>query len=348
MSRGLIGIIACNAGKPFATKVTEELAKIRQESQLKLIIPTKEYHFANTEIKTELLSKVRGMDIYIIQDVENSTIPQDQEGSKLKQDSYSVDENLRALKTAVYAAKICGAQHIAAVLPVFPYSRQDKQQAREAITAALIAREIEIAGADSIITMDIHNLATAGFFKEAVFINLFGSRNLIPYIRQNLNLSNLIVVAPDEGGVKRASFFARILQTRLAIMHKERDYSTVNEVTSIKLLGEVNNKDVLLVDDMIDTAGTLVTAARTLKQQGAKNIYFCTSLACLNPPALERLDILYKEGILTQLITTDAIFHGNLNRDHPWYTEVTVADYFAQVIHTVNTGESVSRLLQKQ
>lgn len=348
MSRGPIGIIACDAGKPFATKVAEELAKVRQESQLKLIIPTKEYHFANTEIKTELLSKVRGMDVYIIQDVENSAVPEDEEGNKLKRDPYAVDENLRALKTAIYAAKICGAQHITAVLPIFPYSRQDKQQAREAITAALIAREIEIAGADSIITLDIHNLATAGFFQKAVFINLFGSRNLIPYIRQHLDLQNLVVIAPDEGGVKRASFFARTLQTKLAIMHKERDYSTVNEITGIKLLGDVQGKDVLLVDDMIDTAGTLVTAARTLKQQSVHKIYFCTSLACLNSPALERLDILYKEGILTQLITTDAIFHGKLSKEHPWYTEVTVADYFAQVIHTVNIGESVSKLLQKQ
>ena len=347
--RGPIGIIACSSGKPFATKVAEELAKLRKESQLKLIIPTKESHFANTEIKTELLSKVRGTDVYIIQDVENGVIPTNENGVQVRKEPYSVDENLRALKTALYAAKICGAGHITAVLPIFPYSRQDKQQAREAITAALVAEEIEHAGADSVITMDIHNLAIAGFFKKAVFINLFGSRNLIPYIKENINLNNLVVVAPDEGSVKRASFFARELQTKLAIMHKERDYSKINEVVNIKLLGDVNNKDVLLVDDMIDTAGTLAKAARTLKlEHGAKNIYFVTSLSCLNNPAFELLKRLYDEGILTQLITTDAVYHGeDLEKRYPWYKEVSVAEYVARVINTTNTGESVSSLLKR-
>jgi len=245
--RGVLKIMACRSGQPFAQKVVLELNKyLAEKGELPIeLITSREVTFANQEIKTILDESIRGADIYIIQDVENCT------------ENLSIDQNLRALKTSIDAARRADAHYITAILPVFPYSRQDKQIGREGITAAQIAEEIENAGADKVITLDVHNTAIAGFFRKAKFENLHASKNLIDYIKQAIPLDNLIVVAPDESGTKRASHYAQLLGTKLAIVYKKRDYSRESQIESTTLLGDVSGKDVLIIDDMISTGGTL-------------------------------------------------------------------------------------------
>jgi ribose-phosphate pyrophosphokinase len=336
--RGPIAIIACKSGKRFAEKVLIELNNYLIESGMRDIelLDSEEIQFANSEIKTIINDSIRGKDVYIIQDVENST------------NDLSIDQNLRALKTAIDAARRADAHYITAVLPVFPYARQDKQIGRECITAVQVAEEIENAGADRVLTLDIHNTAIAGFFRKAKFENLRASKNILDYVRQNICLDNLVVVAPDEGGTKRASYYAQVLKTKLAIVYKKRDYGKTSEVESTTLLGNVEGKDILIIDDMISTGGTLCSISKMLKREfGVNEIYLACSLPLFNSPAIERLNELFSNRIIQQVIGTDAVSHGpELGTNNLWYKELSVAKYFAKVIYNINNCISLSALLK--
>jgi ribose-phosphate pyrophosphokinase len=336
-NRGKLGIISCESGRHFAEKVVERLKEIikkEQDGSDELLRLSKETIFANTEIKTELGESIRNQDVYIFQDVENES------------QGLSVNDNLMALKTAINAAKLSNAHSITAVIPVYPYARQDKPKTREGISAAMIARELEDCGASRVITLDVHNEAIAGFFRTAVLENLRASKDLMDYVKNNIGTENLIVVAADVGGAPKADFFARRLGTKLAIMHKERDYTCANCVERMNLVGDVTGKDVLVAEDMIDTAGTLVTAAKKLKEMGAKRVFFSASLAMFNGPAVERIDKAYAEGIITKVIGTNVIFKElDFAKEHPWYGEVSLERYFARVIYNINKGKSITKLL---
>ena len=335
-NRGKLGIISCESGKHFAEKVIERLKEIikEEDDSEEIMRRTKETAFSNTEIKTEIEESIRNQDIYIFQDVEN------------KSKGMSVNDNVMALKTAINAAKLSNAHCITAVIPAYPYARQDKPKTREGVTAAMIARELEDSGASRVITLDLHNDAIAGFFRHATLENLRASKNLIDYVKSKIGTENLVIVAPDAGGAARASFYAKQLGVKLAIIHKERDYSKANTVERMSLIGDVDGKNVFVVDDLIDTAGTLVNAAKKLNESGAKKVYFAASLAMLNGPAVERLDKAYNEGIVTKIIGTNVIYHGeNFVEEHDWYDEINLEKYFARVIYNINKGLSISRLL---
>lgn len=354
--RGQIGVIACRSGRHFAIRVARELEEIiraelipeERDEPLEIIKDSEETWFGNSEMKTGV-EFIRNMDMYIFQDVENHT-----EGK-------SVSDNYMALKTAINSAKMAHAHYITAVVPVFPFARQDKPRVdekrgkkyREGMTVPLVAWELEDAGVSNIITLDIHNEAIPGFFRQAGFDNLRASKTFLDYISQNIPLDKLVVVSPDHGAVGRNEFFANHLKKKLNIIWKERDYTTGNKVDTMMLLGNVKGKDVLIVDDMIDTAGTVVKAVELLTEHHARNIYFAASLPLFNHPAVERLDKLYEEGKhreegrLQQVIGTDVVYHGeNFAKEHPWFVERSVAKYFAKVIYNVNKGRSISPLLE--
>jgi ribose-phosphate pyrophosphokinase len=337
-TRGRLGLIACDSGKPFAEKVAAELKEIiAKEDKMNGVdlLKTKETRFANSELKTEIEESIRNKDIYIFQDIANHS------------SGLSVNDNFMVLKTAIQAAKMADAHYITIIIPTFPYSRQDKPKTREGITAAMAARELEDCGAARVITLDIHNEAIAGFFRKANLENLRASKNLIDYIKEKIGVKNLVIVAPDVGAAERAVHYAKKLGTPVALIHKERDYSKVSTVENMRLVGDVKGKDVCIIDDMIDTAGTLANAAKKLKDEGAKEIYFAASLAFFNGPAIDRLDSAYKSKLITKVIGTDAVYKPvDFKAKHPWYDEVSVAKYFARVIYSINRGHSISRLLE--
>lgn len=343
-SRGPIGLVACESGKPFAEKIMRSLSEIvaqekkesRRHKKTELEqVHTRETVFPNSEVKTTIDDSIRGMDIYIIQDCENKV------GVK------SVDKQLRALYTAIDAVRRADAKCITAVIPYYPYSRQDRAEGREPITAAMVAREIEDAGAKHVITLDIHNQAIGGFFRKLrSFENLHASKALIPHLEQTVGTDNLVIVAPDAGGTKRAEFYAKHMRTSLAIIHKARDYKT-GEVDHMVFLGDVKGKKALLVDDMIATAGTLQRSVKLLRDNGATYVGFACCLSLFTPPALDRIQEAVSAGYLDQVIGTDAIYHGGqaFLDAHPWYREVSVAPYFAQVVYNMNHNMSISNLL---
>ena len=329
-----LSILACNSGLSFAKKIVKELKKITNDEVD--LIDSSEITFANSEVKTVLNESIRGKDVFIIQDCENHS-----EGK-------SVDENLRALYTMVDACRRCDADRITTVIPSFPYARQDKQNGREGITAARIAYELEGDGSvDHVITIDLHNSAIQGFFRRAKIDNLLGSYSLLPVLKGMIkDNENTVIMPTDLGGAKRANYYAQSLSTDIAFTYKVRNYCKANTVDKIAVLGDVKDKDVYIVDDMICTGGTLAKAIEEVKNMGAKNITAVCTLALFNGPAVERFNEAYEKGYLKLIIGTDATYHTpEFLRSTKWYKEVSVSAYFSDVINRINQRRSITDLL---
>jgi ribose-phosphate pyrophosphokinase len=337
-SRGELALMACESGRPLAKRILKHLNKIIKRKTPKSVLSmvnSEEVTFANQEIKTVINDNIRGADLYIVQSVDD---PLSQK---------SINDNLLALLTATDAAYQSDADSITIILPQFPYSRQERKKTREGITAKQIASFLEISGAVRVITLDIHAEAIQGFFNRAKLEDLHASNTLIRYFKKHFPGKNLLVAAADIGGAEKARYYSNRLQTDMAIVDKARDYSRTSVVESMRLVGNVSGKDVLIPDDMISTGGTIVNAARLLKLHNAKNIYIACSLPFFNHPALEILQEAYDNGDITCVMGTDAVFWGEaFTKKTPWYHEVSVAPLFAQVIYNINTKESVSQLLR--
>ena len=337
-TRGRLVLIACESGRVFARRVADALEKIVQageRSSFQGIADTTEVHFANREVKTVLNESVRGSDVYVIQCID------DPESDR------SVNDNLMAVLTALGAAQQADADCITAILPQFPYARQERKKAREGITARQVARFIEISGADRVLTIDLHAQAVGGFFERVPLDNLHASKPMLEYFSKVHDLKNIIVVSPDVGSADRARFLSRRLKCDMAICDKERDYSKPGVVRTTRLVGDVRGRDVLMMDDMIATGGSIIEAAMTCRRSGAKDIYLGCTFPFFNGNAVERLDEAYRQGLFKMLLGTDAVYRRpEFARAHPWYREVSVAPLFAQVIHNINYRTSVSRLLQ--
>lgn len=339
LDRGQLGIIACNSGRAFADAVVEYLkekySRENRQDRFRYIKST-ETHFANGEIKTTIDEPIRGMDVYIIQLMDDPLSP------------FSVNDNLMALATAANAAYNSDAGSITAVIPQFPNARQERRKGRESVTASMVAAFIEDSGASRVLTIDIHAEAIAGFFHRARLDNLHASRQLMKsMIKRELINENTVVVAPDVGSAETARYYSRELKTEMALIVKERDYSKASVVVEARLVGAVKDKNVVIVDDMVATGGTLIAACRKLKELGAKNIdVFCT-FPFFNGEAIKKLDEAYAAGDIRSVTGTNAVWRGEkFLEDHPWYREVNITRLFAKVIYSINHMESISNILE--
>jgi ribose-phosphate pyrophosphokinase len=329
--------MATSSGKFFAELILPHLNENLMINGMKPIklTDTLETKFENTEIKSNILESIRGHDVYIVCDVSNRSA------------GMSINDNVVALKTLVASARIADASRINIILPAFPYARQDKAWGREGITAKMFARELELCGANTIITLDIHNPAIVGFFDRCVVENLKGFRDLFRYVLDNIDSPNLVISSPDVGGIKRATLFATELKRNLITIYKERSYEKIDCIDKMEVIGDVKGKDVLLVDDMIDTGGTVYNSVKILKEKGANKIYFACSLPFFNGKAIARMDELYKLGFLEKIIGTNAVYHEpEFSKEHLWFVSVSVDDYFAKVIFNMHTSRSISDLLK--
>ena len=339
-SRGALSLIACNSGRSFAQRIIKAMNNIAREENEKTVFrlkDTEEIIFPNGEVKVVINEFIRGDDVYIIQCIDDPLSDR------------SVNDNLMAVVTAIHAAYQSDPDHITVVIPQYPYSRQERRKTREAITAKLVANLLEDAGAQRVITLDIHAEAIQGFFNFTKLEDMHASGEIIDYLLNNLklDLTNLVVTGPDVGSADRARHYSKVLETDLAIVDKARDYTKASKVESMRLVGEVKGKDALIVDDMIATGGTLLQAAGLLKEKGARDIYVAVSLPFFNGNAVERIDRAYKDGIIKMIIGTDAVFWGEaFVKNTPWYREVSVAPLFAKVIYNINKKRSVSALLR--
>lgn len=336
--RGKLSLIACNSGKLFASRIERQLMELVREEDgtaEPVMRESEEVTFANGELKTVIHENIRGDDVYVVQCI-------DDPGS-----GKTVNDNIMALMTAIHAAFQSDAESITAVIPQFPYSRQERKKARESITAKLIAGMLESAGANRVITLDIHSEAIEGFFNQSILEDLHASKALIDYYKARFSTDNLCIVAPDTGGAHMARHYSNVFQAALAVVDKARDYSKASVIESMRLVGNVDGKRVFMPDDLIATGGTLINACRLLKENGAREIVLACSLPFLNGNAKEKLAKAHKEGLFEALIGTDSVHHGeSFFRDNPWYHEVTVAPLFANVIFNINRRRSVSALLR--
>jgi ribose-phosphate pyrophosphokinase len=278
--------------------------------------------FSDGEIRVEIGENVRGQDVFLIQ----STSP-------------PANRNLMELLIMIDAMKRASARRITAVIPYFGYARQDRKVApRVPITAKLIANLISTAGADRILTMDLHVGQIQGFFDIPVD-NLYASPVMIPYISKNFN-HDLSIVSPDAGGVPRARAYAKRLGATLGLIDKRRD--APGKAQAMNLIGEVVGKEVVILDDIIDTAGTLSEAAKVVIQNGAKNISACCTHAVLSGPAVDRI----QNSELNRLVVTDTIRLSEAAQQCSRIVQLSVSHLLARAILSIHREDSVSSIFE--
>lgn len=324
--RAPVALMACESGRSFAESVASHMG-------MKLV-PSEETWFACGEGKFEIGANVRGHDVYIFQ---SPAGPQDER---------SIYDRFLMLLHAIEAAALSDAQYVTAVVPYYPGARQDKRKGRtrEGISAGLFARLMQSAGVDRVMTVEIHNDSIAGMFTPSLahLENVFLTRQLVSWLKAH-KLTGDVVVSPDVGYLERARAYAEELSADLAALSKERDYSKPNQVFRSTLIGEVKDRDVLLVDDIVDTAGSVVSAIEELKQQGAVNINVACVHPLMNGPAWERLSEISaraeKEGWKFKMVGTSVIEH----KDTPdWYYIFPIESLIAQVLEKINLRGSVT------
>jgi len=299
--------------KIFACKQSEILGKDIAEAfgiPLGKVITS---HYSDGEFQPSFEESVRGSRVFLI----GSTFPN--------------SDHLMELLLMIDAAKRSSARHITAVMPYFGWARQDrKDKPRVPIAAKLVAKMVEAAGATRIITMDLHADQIQGFFEKPVD-HLFASTIFLPYLR-SLNLENLTIASPDMGGSKRAYAYSKFLNSDVVICYKQREKANV--ISHMELIGDVNGKNVILVDDMVDTAGTLTTAADLMMERGAISVRAVCTHALLSGNAYERIE----KSKLLELIVSDSIPSKKSDK----IKVLSCAKLFADVMLSVNANKSIS------
>lgn len=270
--------------------------------------------FSDGEFAVSYEESIRGRDVFLVQ----STFPN--------------SDNLMELLLMIDAAKRASARHINAVIPYFGWARQDrKDKPRVSIGAKLVADLLMCAGIDRVITMDLHADQIQGFFNVPVD-HLYGSGVILPYLL-SLKLKDMVIASPDVGGSKRANSYAKYLGCPLVLCNKTR--ARANVVESMQIIGDVKDKNVIIIDDMVDTAGTITKAANIMKEAGAKSVRACASHCVMSGPASERV----QESCLEEIVFTDSIPY---TKRCAKVKQLSVAEMFAETIRRVVDNESIS------
>ena len=314
--RSNIKIFSCNANRELAEEMAQCLGLKLGQAEVS--------HFSDGEISVKIDETIRGADVYIVQST-----------------SYPVNDNLMELLIMIDAMKRASAGRITAVIPYYGYARQDrKARARDPISAKLVANILTVAGADRVLTMDLHCAQIQGFFDIPVD-HLVGAPLLTNYYHEKYgnDIDEFVAVSPDLGSVGRTRNFATRLEIPLAIIDKRRPKANVSEIMNI--IGNVEGKRVILVDDMIDTAGTITNAANALKERGAIEVDACCTHAVLSGPAIERIE----KSAISELVVLNTI---KLPEDKciSKIKVLSVAKIFAEAINRIHEGMSVSKLFE--
>ncbi|GIR58722.1 MAG: ribose-phosphate pyrophosphokinase [Bacteroidota bacterium] len=302
-----VKILACSASDKLANEIADcyglQIAKFEKQG------------FSDGEFQISINETVRGCDVFIIQ----STIPP--------------SDNLMEMLLMIDAAKRASAHKIIAVIPYFGWARQDrKDKPRVAIGAKLVANMLVSAGVNRVMTMDLHADQIQGFFEVPVD-HLFASTLFAPYLKSK-KTDKLIIAAPDAGGSKRANAYAKYLDVDLALCYKQR--KKANKIESMTIIGDVEGKDVVIIDDMIDTAGTLTMSAQLFMDHGAKSVSACCTHALLSGPAHERIE----NSVLKELVVTNTI---PLKRKNKKIKVLSVANLFSDVMEQHVNLKSISK-----
>jgi ribose-phosphate pyrophosphokinase len=310
-----IQVFAGNASTGLADAICAHLGVTRGRADVK--------RFSDGEIFVEIHDNVRGADVFVVQST-----------------STPGNDHLMEMLLMLDAFKRASAARVTAVVPYYGYARQDRKVSpRVPISAKLVADLIVTAGASRVMTMELHAGQIQGFFNVPVD-NLYSNPVLLPHISQAVKGMPIAVVSPDAGGVERARAYAKRLDATLAIIDKRR--VRANQVEEMRIIGDVTGCAAVIIDDMIDTAGTVCAAAEAIIEAGAKRVLACTTHGVLSGPALDRIS----KSKLDTVISTDTIAHSEAVRSNPKIQIVTVAPFIAEAIRRTHQEESISSLFQ--
>ena len=305
-------IIAGNSNLPLSKSVSDYLGENLTNASIQ--------RFADDEVYVEIKENIRGEDVFVIESL-----------------SHPANDNLMELLVIMDALKRASAKRITAVIPYYGYARQDRKPGpRTPISAKLVANLITTSGADRVLTIDLHAGQIQGFFDIPVD-NLYAAPILLDDIQKNYNLNNTVIISPDVGGVVRARYIANRLNISLAIVDKRREAANISEVLNI--IGDVKEKDCILIDDIVDTAGTLTNAGEALLKVGAKTVSAYVSHGVLSGLALERI----KKSTLKELVTTNTI-SSLVNDGDNKIRRLSVAPLIAEAVKRIDNHSSVSSL----
>lgn len=306
-------IVACNSNRPLSEAIATYLNLPLTKASVR--------RFSDMECFVEIQENVRGEDVFIIQST-----------------SYPANDNLMELLVALDAIRRGSASRITAVMPYFGYARQDRKSGpRTPISAKLVANLITVAGADRVLTMDLHAGQIQGFF-DIPLDNLFAAPVFIRHIEENFDNGDLIMVSPDVGGVVRARAFAKRLDTDLAIIDKRRERAGMSEVMNI--IGDVKDRTCILVDDIVDSGGTLCNAAEALIENGAKAVHAYITHGVLSGGAVSRISA----APLSSMVITDSILGTEAVRVASNINQITIAPLIGEAIDRISDARSVSSL----
>jgi len=308
-----IRIFCGNSNPVLAVKICEKLGVPLSQAKVKT--------FSDGEIRVEIGENVRGREVYVVQSTCTPT-----------------NNNLMELLIMMDALKRASAAKITTVIPYYGYARQDRKVApRSPITSKLVADLLTTAGAHRVVTVDLHAGQIQGFFNIPVD-NLFAASVILEYLRNHIINDKTVIVSPDAGGTERARAFAKRLGASLAIIDKRRSGPNISEV--MNLIGDVRDKVAIIVDDMVDTAGTLTQAAKALREHGATAIYACATHGVLSGPAIERIE----QSEIQEMVITDTIPLNEIASKSRKIKVLSLAGLLAEAIRRIHCNESVSSL----
>lgn len=306
-------ILSCNSNRPLAEAISDYLSVSLTKAEVK--------RFADQEVFIEIAENVRGEDVFVIQST-----------------SFPANDHIMELLVCLDALKRASAKRVTAVIPYFGYARQDRKPGpRTPISAKLVANLITSAGADRVLTIDLHAGQIQGFFDIPVD-NLFGAPVLTKDMQANYNTENTVIVSPDVGGVVRARAVAKRIHADLAIVDKRREKAGESEVMHI--IGDVQGKDCIIVDDIVDSAGTLCNAAAAIMEQGAKSVNAYVTHGVLSGKAVERVT----NSVLKELVVTDSICPTEAMSNNQKIRVVSIAPLMGEAVKRVSEETSVSSL----
>jgi ribose-phosphate pyrophosphokinase len=279
--------------------------------------------FSDGEIMVQINENVRGSDVFVLQPT-----------------CTPVNDNIMELLLMVDALKRASARRMTAIIPYYGYARQDRKvQPRVPISAKLVADLITAAGTNRILTVDLHAAQIQGFFNIPVD-NLYAAPVLLEYVQKKYNFKNLVIVSPDAGGVERARQFAKKLECSIAIIDKRREVANISQIMNV--IGDVKNKDTIILDDMVDTGGTTIQAAEALRGKGAKRVVAACTHAVLSGAAIEKVN----NSVIEELIVTNTINHNSKKAQCKKLTVLSIASLIGEAIKRIHEESSISSLFE--
>lgn len=329
--------------KEFGLLVNSHIKNLRNTDK-DYIVPILTPRFNNGEGKAQILESIRGKDVYILSDIENHEVTYKSHGYI---NHMGPDEHFQDIKRVI-GAMTGHASSIKVIMPLLYESRQDKREGRESLDCALNLQELERLGVDEIITFDAHNPGVQNAIPLLPFSNLFPTKTALYdfILNEQVDLNNLVVVGPDLGSSKRAKFYANILECPLGLCYKERDYSQVqdgcNKIKTHKYIGaDVKGKNVIIVDDMIDSGSSILETANMMMQNGANNVYLMVTFSFFSK-GIEMFDEAYNKGYFNKIYSTNVSYIKEELKKREWFHSVDCSKDLALVIDTLNKKESIT------